>query len=83
MEICIKDNLRRLRTEKNITQEALAKYLGITPQSVGKWERGEGYPDITLLPKIALFFGVTIDDLLNVGKAYLSFPQRHRKEFQR
>lgn len=69
MEICIKDNLRRLRTEKNITQEALAKYLGITPQSVGKWERGEGYPDITLLPKIALFFGVTIDDLLNVGKA--------------
>jgi transcriptional regulator with XRE-family HTH domain len=82
MEICIKDNLRRLRTEKNITQEALAKYLGITPQSVGKWERGEGYPDITLLPKIALFFGVTIDDLLNVGKAHLSFPNDTAKNFK-
>lgn len=69
MEISIKDTLRELRRKKNVTQEALANHLGITPQSVGKWERGEGYPDITLLPKIALYFGVTIDDLLNVGQA--------------
>lgn len=68
MDISIKDTLRALRQSKNITQEALAKHLGITPQSVGKWERGEGFPDITLLPNIALYFGVTIDDLLNVGK---------------
>lgn len=69
MEISLKDTLRTLRQKKNITQEALASYLGITPQSVGKWERGEGFPDITLLPKLALYFGVTIDDLLNVGQA--------------
>lgn len=69
MEINMKDTLRALRQKKNVTQEALANHLGITPQSVGKWERGEGFPDITLLPNIALYFDVTIDELLNVGKA--------------
>ena len=56
MEICLKHTLRSLRQQKNVTQEALAQHLGITPQSVGKWERGEGYPDITLLPAIAAYF---------------------------
>ena len=69
MEINLKDTLRRLRREKNITQEALAAYLGITHQSVGKWERGEGFPDITMLPKIAFYFDVTVDELLDVGKS--------------
>lgn len=69
MEVCMKDTLRILRQKKHVTQEALANHLGITAQSVGKWERGEGFPDITLLPDIALYFGVTIDDLLNVGQA--------------
>ena len=40
MEICMKDTLRTLRQKKNVTQETLAGHLGITPQSVGKWERG-------------------------------------------
>ncbi len=69
MDVSMKDTLRALRQSKNITPEKLAKHLGITPQSVGKWERGEGFADITLLPNIALYFGVTIDDLLNVGQA--------------
>jgi len=69
MEINLKDTLKSLRQLKNVTQEALAEHLGITQQSVGKWERGEGFPDITLLPKIALYFNVSIDDLLNVGQA--------------
>ncbi|MDE5892328.1 MAG: helix-turn-helix transcriptional regulator [Acetatifactor sp.] len=69
MEIHLKDTLRMLRRRKNITQETLAHYLGITPQSVGKWERGEGFPDITMLPKMALYFDVTVDELLDVGQA--------------
>ncbi len=69
MDINIKDKLRTLRQQKNITQEVLAKHLGITPQSVGKWERGEGFPDITLLPNIAIYFGVTVDELLSVDNA--------------
>ncbi len=68
MEINLKEKLRSLRHQKNITQEALANHLGITPQSVGKWERGEGFPDITLLPKIAFYFDVTVDELLCVDQ---------------
>lgn len=66
MEINLKEKLRLLRQQKNITQETLANHIGITPQSVGKWERGEGFPDITLLPKIAFYFDVTVDELLCV-----------------
>ena len=69
MQISLKNTLRTLRAKKNITQEALANHLGITPQSVGKWERGEGFPDITLLTAIALYFGVTVDELLEVDRA--------------
>lgn len=68
MEIMIKDKLRTLRQQKNVTQETLANHLGITSQSVGKWERGEGFPDITLLPKLALYFDVTVDELLCVDR---------------
>ena len=68
MEINLKEKLRTLRHQKNVTQEVLANHLGITPQSVGKWERGEGFPDITLLPKIAFYFDVTVDELLSVDQ---------------
>ncbi len=40
MRICIQETLRKLRQNKKVTQEQLAKHLKITPQSVGKWERG-------------------------------------------
>ena len=69
MEIRLKERLRALRQKKGATQEQLAAHLGITQQSVGKWERGEGFPDITLLPAIALYFGTTVDDLLGVERA--------------
>ena len=69
MQISMKDTLCELRRQKKVTQEAVAAHLGITSQSVGKWERGEGFPDITLLPAIALYFGVTVDDLLGVDQA--------------
>lgn len=69
MNITMNSTLRALRRKKNVTQEELASHLGITAQSVGKWERGEGFPDITLLPAIALYFGVTTDELLGIDKA--------------
>ncbi len=80
MEINMKDKLRSLRQQKNITQETLANYLGITSQSVGKWERGEGFPDITLLPALAMYFNVTVDDLLDVGKARIEEKVRQYRE---
>lgn len=59
--------IRELRKERNVTQEALAEHLGISFQAVSKWENGTAYPDITLLPAIACYFGVSIDRLFDLG----------------
>lgn len=68
MTIYFGENLKRLRKEKELTQETLAEFLGVSFQTISKWERGETYPDITMLPVIASFFNITIDDLLGVDK---------------
>lgn len=71
MELTIGKKLKNLRRERELTQEELAAHLGISFQAVSKWERGEGYPDITMLPVLAKYFGVTTDALLGMdgGKA--------------
>ncbi len=69
MTIYFGENVKRLRKEKELTQETLADFLGVSFQTISKWERGENYPDITMLPTIASFFNVTIDDLLGVNKS--------------
>ena len=51
-----------------LTQEALAKKLGISPQAVSKWENGIGYPDVTLFPPLSEALGVPIDTLFGSGK---------------
>ncbi len=71
MELNFGENIKRLRKSRDLTQEALADELGVSAQSVSKWECGYGYPDITQLPAIANFFGVSIDELLNNDKASL------------
>ena len=62
------ENLKKLRRTADITQEKLAEFVGVTPQTVSKWERAETYPDIETLPVIANYFGVTIDELLGNDK---------------
>lgn len=64
MEMTIGANIKRLRTAKNITQEQLSVAMNVTCAAVSKWERGESYPDITLLQPLAYFFEVTLDELM-------------------
>lgn len=57
-------NIKRLRQNKAVTQEQTAEYLHISAQAVSKWECGTAMPDIALLPALADYFGVSIDELL-------------------
>jgi len=64
----IAENIKIFRKNKDMTQEEVAEVLGVSPQSVSKWERGDTYPDITLLPMIANFFEVSLDSLIGMEK---------------
>ena len=66
MSLYIGETIKRLLKKRGITQETLANFLNVSYQSVSKWERNESYPDITLIPAIASFFGVTTDTLLGI-----------------
>ncbi len=66
MEHNLGTSIRRLRTERGMTQEELAAFAGVSFQAVSKWECGTTTPDISLLPKLAVFFGVRIDDLFGI-----------------
>lgn len=63
MPIQIGEKIRELRLRDNKTQNEMAKALGITPQAVSRWESGISYPDVEMFPKIAEYFGVSIDRL--------------------
>ena len=60
----LNEQIAYLRREKGMTQEQLATALGVTNQSVSKWESGQNCPDIQLLPELARIFDVTIDSLM-------------------
>lgn len=60
--------IRKLRKEQNISQEVLAKYLGVSFQAISKWENQISMPDISLIPSIAAFFKISIDELFDFYK---------------
>ena len=64
MNVKIGTIIKKLRAENNITQDTLATAIGVTPQAISRWESESGYPDIELLPMLADFFSVSIDELL-------------------
>ncbi len=66
MKLSIGENIKILRKQKDITQEHLAEMLGISAQSVSRWESGVCYPDMEFLPEIAKIFEITVDKLLGV-----------------
>ena len=68
MELMIGDKLKKLRRDRDLTQEEVATHLGISLQAISKWERGDGYPDITMLPTLANYFEVSVDALIGMDE---------------
>ena len=68
MKMTIGANIKHFRLLKNITQEQLSVAMNVTCAAVSKWERGETYPDITLLQPLAYYFGVTLDELMGYNQ---------------
>ncbi len=68
MKLCLGENIRKYRKEAGLTQEQLAERLGVSYQSVSRWENGSTYPDMELLPAIAAFFSASVDELLGMPK---------------
>jgi transcriptional regulator with XRE-family HTH domain len=64
----LNDRIKILRKSIDITQEQLAEIVGVSPQAVSRWECGTTSPDITLLPRLAEIFKITVDELLGVNE---------------
>ena len=75
MNINIGEKIKDLRKFHGITQNALASYLGVSGQSVSKWETGVSMPDLSIIPDIASYFGISIDELF-------SFTPNRSREMQ-
>lgn len=83
MNIPISRVIRKLRRERSITQEELAAVLGITYQSVSRWENGQAYPDIELIPKIAQYFNISTDVLFGTDKESIDIRrEEHYKKIR-
>lgn len=83
-EINLGSVIYKKRKEKKLTQEELAEHLGVSKPAVSKWESGQSYPDITLLPVIASYFNISLDELMgydpqmvgaDIRKLYLSLAE--------
>lgn len=76
-------NLKRFRLAKNMTQEQAGEALGVSTQTVSRWECNTTLPDVTILPKIAALYCVTIDDLYKeASMAYDNYAQRLGSVFE-
>ena len=80
MNLKLGENIRTLRLQHKLTQEQLADRLGVSYQSISRWENGVTYPDIEFLPAIAKHFSVTTDYLL--GQDNVEKRRRIRKQIQ-
>ncbi len=84
--MAISENLRRLRKSMDITQEQMAEFLGVSFQTVSKWERGDCFPDIAMLPRLTVFFDISLDELFGMeeirNRKHLedTFTRAHEQE---
>ncbi|MFJ8261068.1 helix-turn-helix domain-containing protein [Rummeliibacillus sp. NPDC094406] len=76
-ELQFANTISALRKQKGITQDQLASYVGVSKAAVSKWETGLSYPDILLLPKLATYYNLSIDELLGYK------PQLTKEDIQK
>lgn len=78
----IHENLKRIRAHSGATQQQLADYINVSPQSISKWEKGEAYPSIEYLPKMAEFFHCGINTFFSEYELqiYEKFAMADEKE---
>ena len=77
------DNLKRFRIARNMTQEQAAEALGVSTQTVSRWECNTTLPDVMILPRIAELYCVTVDDLYKkTSVAYENYAQRLLSVFE-
>ncbi|WP_125590920.1 helix-turn-helix domain-containing protein [Companilactobacillus jidongensis] len=77
MELNIGTIISQKRKEKQITQQQLADFMGVSKASVSKWETGQSYPDITLIPLLAGYFNISVDELMNYSNNLSTEQIRH------
>ena len=83
MKLNIGETIKKLRKERDITQEEFAEVLGVSCQSVSRWENNSCYPDIELIPTISAFFNISTDKLMGVDKdAEKKAVDQYLKDFQ-
>ena len=83
MKLNIGETIKKLRRERDITQEEFAEMLGVSCQSVSRWENNLCYPDIELIPMIATFFNISTDKLMGVDDvAEKKAVDKYLKDFQ-
>ncbi len=75
IEFQVGKNIRSLRCKRQVSQEDLAETMRVTVQAISKWETGKANPDIMLLPKLAEYFGVTMERLFFVNEAENVLPE--------
>ena len=80
MQVNLGEKIKELRKRDGRKQEDLAKALGVTSQAVSRWEANGGYPDMGMIPSIANFFHITIDELLDITmterKSFRNIPTK-------
>ena len=86
MDMTIGKRIAIFRREKELKQDELAEMLNVSPQAISKWENNQTCPDISLLPRLAEIFGVTVDELLTGKKemqpAVILVPEEYRKDIK-
>ena len=83
MKLYLGESIRKFRSKNNITQEKLAAHLGVSYQAVSRWENETSYPDIELLPEIASFFGVNLEELLGIKDNTKKADDKSRELYNR